>query len=86
MHKSLISILILIVSSNTLSACSSIASHTDNSITPAPYLGTKRAVTHTTRSLDKYDYYGEFFIRAIDIPMSFIADTILIPYDMYQRQ
>ncbi|MFV1983256.1 MAG: YceK/YidQ family lipoprotein [Thiohalomonadales bacterium] len=59
--------------------------HTDDSITPLPYSGTRRATDKTLRSLIKYDYYGEFFIRAMDIPLSFISDTVILPYDLYQQ-
>ncbi|MFV2061783.1 MAG: YceK/YidQ family lipoprotein [Gammaproteobacteria bacterium] len=84
MHKTIILILILIVSSYFLSGCSSIAVHSDKTITPPPYAGTKRATHYAIQSLDEYDYYGEFFIRAIDIPLSIIADTLLLPYDIIQ--
>ncbi len=83
MHKTLL--LILIQSSLLFSGCSTVITHTDDSITPTPYSGTRRATDKTLRSLKKYDYYGEFFIRAIDIPLSFISDTVILPYDLYQQ-
>ena len=37
------------------------------------------------RSWIDYEYYGEFFVRLIDVPMCLIADTVLLPYDWYQN-
>jgi len=59
--------------------------HSDNSITAAPYSGTRRAAVNTAKSIKKFDYYGEFLIWAIDMPLSFIMDTVLLPYDLYQQ-
>jgi len=66
------------------SGCSTVATHMDDSITPSPYSGTNRAVNKTVRSLKDYDYYGEFYIRSFDVPLSLIADTVVLPYDLYQ--
>lgn len=50
---------------------------------PAPYLGTGKAFKNTADSIFDYDYFGEVFVRVWDIPLCFVADTLLLPYDIY---
>ena len=76
-------IILLLLSSLPLSGCSTIKMHSDDSITPGPYVGTKLAVTNTKRHWEHYDYYGQVFVYAMDVPLCLIADTIVLPYAIY---
>ena len=67
-----------------LSACSTIAVHSDKEVTPSPYAGTNIAVTKTKRLWYEYDYYGQVMLSAPDVPFSFLADTLLYPIDVYR--
>lgn len=67
-----------------LSACSTIAVHTDKEVTPSPYAGTNIAVTKTKRLWYEYDYYGQIMLSAPDVPFSFMADTLLYPIDAHR--
>ncbi|MFC1774061.1 hypothetical protein ACFL3A_12010 [Pseudomonadota bacterium] len=68
-----------------LSACSTIAVHSDKEVTPSPYAGTNIAVTKTKRLWYAYDYYGQVMLSAPDVPFSFMADTLLYPIDVYRQ-
>lgn len=74
-----------ILSSGML-GCSTVAVHADKHIDPEPYLGTKLAVKETKRSWNAPRYYGESLIVVYDIPLSFVADTVLLPLDAYLDQ
>ena len=67
-----------------LAACSTIQVHSENGITPKPYLGTNYALHKTKKYWDHYDFYGQVVLVAMDIPLCLIADTLLLPYDAYQ--
>ena len=67
-----------------LSACSTIAVHSDKEVTPSPYAGTNIAVMKTKRLWYEYDYYGQIMLTAPDVPFSFVADTLLYPIDVYR--
>ena len=67
-----------------LTACSTIQIHSDNSIIPSPYLGTKYAAIKTLRYWKNYDFYGQVVLVALDVPLCLVADTLLLPYDIYQ--
>ncbi len=49
-----------------------------------PYIGTKYAIESFYKSFDNYKYYGQPYIASIDIPLCIAADTILLPYDLFQ--
>ena len=66
-----------------LNGCSTIKLHADDSITPGPYVGTKHAIKNTQRHWQDYDYYGQVFVYATDVPLCLIADTIVLPYAIY---
>lgn len=66
-----------------LSGCSTVTVHMDDTITPAPYSGTNRAFHKAMKSLKEYEYYGEFFVRVIDVPMCLLTDTVILPLDLY---
>lgn len=83
-RKSLSLVMAFLISCLMLSACSTIVVHSDDTITPAPYIGTKRAIKQTARHWQKYDYYGQVFVYALDVPLCLIADTVLLPYDWYK--
>jgi uncharacterized protein YceK len=63
--------------------CSTVAVHTDKRIDPQPYLGTRLALKEVKRSWHAPRYYGEALIIVYDIPLSFLADTMLLPVDIY---
>ena len=67
-----------------LSACSTIAVHSDKDVAPEPYAGTKIAVTKTKRLWYQYDHYGQIMLSAPDVPFSLMADTLLYPIDVYR--
>ena len=68
------------------SGCSTVQVHSDPTVTPGPYLGTKQAVRKTKQSWYDYDYYGQFAVQVFDVPLSLVADTVLFPYDAYQNR
>ena len=76
----------LILAFTLLSGCSSVQVHVDPEITPAPYTGTRQALRNTQRTWYDYDYYGQVAWVALDIPLSAVADTLLLPYDAYQSR
>ena len=77
MRIGLILILMLFICS-----CSSIKVHANNSSAVHPYAGTKLAVKSFFDSFVSYDYYGQPSLMAIDVPLCFFADTLLLPYDL----
>lgn len=79
-----ISALVLVFS--LLGGCSTVQVHSDPTVTPGPYLGTKQAVRKTKLSWYDYDYYGQVAVQALDVPLSMVADTLLLPYDVYQNR
>lgn len=66
-----------------MNGCSTVRVHSDAEATPAPYVGTKQALRNTKRVWYDYDYYGQVALVALDIPLSAVADTLLLPYDAY---
>ncbi|MBL1277345.1 MAG: hypothetical protein COB30_014780 [Ectothiorhodospiraceae bacterium] len=68
-----------------MSGCSSIAMHSQQE-TPVPYAGTKQAFKKAKKTWFDYDYYGQFNFYAIDVPFSFITDTVLYPIDAYRLE
>ena len=75
-------IVVLLVA--VLSGCSTIVVHSKKDATPPPYSGTKVALTTTKKLWYKYDFYGAVTLSVLDIPFSFMADTLLYPIDMYR--
>ena len=67
-----------------LSGCSTIQIHSDQAVTPAPYVGTKQALNKTKRYWHKYDLYGQVVVAALDVPLCMVADTLMLPYDAYR--
>ncbi|KPJ91924.1 MAG: hypothetical protein AMJ53_10420 [Gammaproteobacteria bacterium SG8_11] len=74
---------LLLISSVLISGCSTIKMHSDENIKPGPYVGTKQAIKDTQRHWENYDYYGQVFVYAVDVPLCLIADTIVLPYAIY---
>jgi len=66
------------------SGCSTIQTHTGKGNQYKPYIGTSVAIDKAKKVWKNYDYYGQFELYAADIPASLIADTIIIPYDLYK--
>jgi uncharacterized protein YceK len=67
-----------------LSGCSTIQIHSDQAVTPAPYVGTKQALNKTKRYWYDYDLYGQVVVAALDVPLCMVADTLVLPYDAYR--
>ncbi|MCF6337295.1 MAG: YceK/YidQ family lipoprotein [Gammaproteobacteria bacterium] len=63
--------------------CSTIVAHSESEA-PAPYTGTKTAMNKMKKSWQHYDVYGQVYLYIIDIPFSFITDTLLYPLDAYR--
>lgn len=76
----------LVLAFTLLSGCSTIRVHSDPDVTPGPYVGTKQAVRKTRQYWHDFDYYGQVALAALDIPLSLVADTLLLPYDAYQSR
>ncbi|MCG7966853.1 MAG: YceK/YidQ family lipoprotein [Candidatus Thiodiazotropha taylori] len=77
---------------SVLTACSTVKVHLQDHDILQPYLGTKRAVHNFIRRFSDFYLYGEQFVRGMDVPFCFVADTLLLPYDLmvklrrHQRQ
>ena len=69
---------------SVFSGCSTYIVHNDDNIIPGPYIGTKRAVKETARHWVHYDYYGQVLVYAMDVPLCLIADTVVLPFDLYR--
>ena len=76
----------LLLAFTLLGGCSTIRVHSDPNLTPGPYVGTRQAVSKTRQYWYDYDYYGQVAMAALDIPLSLVADTLLLPYDVYQNR
>jgi uncharacterized protein YceK len=76
-------ILVAILCGSSLVGCSTVKVYSDDSLTPGPYVGTKHAIKNTQRHWQHYDYYGQVFVYATDVPLCLIADTVLLPYAIY---
>jgi len=63
--------------------CSTIVAHSER-VVPVPYAGTKAAMKKLKKSWQHYDVYGQVYLYIIDMPFSFIADTLLYPIDAYR--
>ncbi|WP_455203760.1 hypothetical protein [Kaarinaea lacus] len=65
--------------------CSTIHVHNDKSISvPGPYVGTKRAIKKTEYYWNNYSFYGQPLYVAMDVPLCFVADTLVLPIDLYR--
>ncbi|MEW8239773.1 MAG: YceK/YidQ family lipoprotein [Candidatus Thiodiazotropha taylori] len=77
---------------SVLTACSTVKVHLQDHHILHPYLGTKTAIHNFIRSFSDFYLYGEQFVRGMDVPFCFVADTLLLPYDLmvklrrHQRQ
>ncbi len=68
-----------------LSGCSTVAVHSSKEAAPPPYAGTNIAFSKTKQHWNNYDYYGEVMFTVLDVPFSFLADTLLYPMDVYKK-
>jgi len=66
-----------------VTGCSTIVERSEKE-TPMPYAGTKAAIKKVKKSWQHYDIYGQVYLYMIDTPFSFIADTVLYPFDAYR--
>ncbi len=73
--------LLLGMSALALTACSTAVVHVDQPHYLYPYKGTQRAVSEVGRSWSAPVIPGEVVVRAWDIPMCLVADTVLLPID-----
>ena len=76
----------LVLAFTLLGGCATMRVHSDPNLTPGPYVGTKQAVSKTRQYWYEYDYYGQVAMAALDVPLSLVADTLLLPYDVYQNR
>jgi uncharacterized protein YceK len=67
-----------------MSACSTVETHTVSGKMAAPYSGTSLAWRKTAQSTSDFTLAGETWIYAFDIPLCIAADTLMLPYDIYQ--
>ena len=68
------------------SSCSTVIVHSQKDRSPGPYSGTAQAIEQTKKSWHSPTLYGEVFWTAFDVPLSFVADTIILPYDLIQSE
>ncbi|MCG7984191.1 MAG: YceK/YidQ family lipoprotein [Candidatus Thiodiazotropha lotti] len=74
---------VLVASILSLSVgCSTVEVHLDDHDILHPYLGTKTAVNKFIRSFSDFYLYGQQMVMAMDVPFCFVADTLLLPYDL----
>ena len=66
-----------------LVGCSTLQAHATKTQPLYPYAGTKSAITKFYKSFDDYQYYGQVYVKFIDIPLCLAADTILLPYGLF---
>ncbi len=66
-----------------LVACSTLQVHATKGQPLSPYAGTKSAMTKFYESFYDYQYYGQVYVKFIDIPLCLAADTVLLPYDLF---
>ncbi|MCU7937055.1 MAG: YceK/YidQ family lipoprotein [Candidatus Thiodiazotropha sp. (ex Dulcina madagascariensis)] len=76
-------ILAVLIFSFLMAGCSTLKVHLFEHEIVHPFVGTKTAVRQFGNSFTDFDYYGEQFLWAVDIPMCMVADTLLLPYDLY---
>lgn len=67
---------------SVLTACSTVKVHLQDHDILHPYLGTKRAIHNFIRRFSDFYLYGEQFVIGMDVPFCFVADTLLLPYDL----
>ena len=67
----------------TLTGCSTVATHSVDSSQLGPYSGTQQAFRNMKRSTSDFTLAGETWFHAADVPLSFVADTLLLPYDIF---
>jgi uncharacterized protein YceK len=60
--------------------------HTVNQSLEGPYSGTQLAYRKMSRSLGDFTLAGETWFYAFDIPLSLVADTLVLPYDIYHAE
>lgn len=67
-----------------LPGCATIEIHSDPTAELAPYAGTGHAVHRVTQWWNNYSYEGQVAFAISDVPLCLIADTFLLPYDLFQ--
>jgi len=81
----MIKLVVFLILAFVVTGCSTIVAHSEKE-TPAPYAGTKAAMSKMKKSWQHYDVYGQVYLYIIDMPFSFIADTLLYPLDAYRAE
>jgi uncharacterized protein YceK len=64
-----------------ITGCSTVKVHSYDHEILHPYLGTETALDGFYDSFSDYVIHNQASLMAIDIPFSFVADTLLLPYD-----
>ena len=72
-----------LVALSLITACSTVSTHTVNASQAGPYSGTQQAIRNMKRSTGDFSLAGETWFHAADVPLSFVADTIVLPYDIF---
>lgn len=75
-------VLILLFLLTLLGGCSTIKKHQYNDVVH-PYGGTARALDQAGKVWHDYQYFGQFTLYAMDVPLCLVADTLVLPYDLY---
>lgn len=65
-----------------ITSCSTVKVHSYDQNILHPYLGTKTAIDVFYDSFSDYVIYNQVTLAAMDIPFCFVADTVLLPYDL----
>lgn len=67
-----------------LPSCATIEIHSDPRSEIVPYAGTGHAVHRVSQWWNNYSYDGQVAFAISDVPLCLIADTFLLPYDLFQ--
>jgi len=69
---------------STITGCATIQLHSNNNAPLQVYAGTQLAWQRTQKYWHHYDFYGQVAFFAMDVPLCAIADTVLLPVDIYR--
>ena len=69
---------------STITGCATIQLHSNNDTPLQAYAGTQLAWQRTQKYWHHYDFYGQVVFFAMDVPLCAIADTVLLPVDIFR--
>lgn len=72
-----------VICSVTLAGCATIETHSDPTREIGPYAGTGHAVHRVKQWWNNYSYDGQVVFAMMDVPLCLMADTLLLPYDLF---